>query len=79
MEIGERIQTRKQLFNIKHGIQPADIRMTDRALGRPPLEKGANQGRSIPIEKMISDYWKIFEWDPQTGKPTSAAIRRLGL
>jgi aldehyde:ferredoxin oxidoreductase len=79
MEIGERIQTRKQMFNIKQGIHPADIRMTDRALGRPPLEKGANKGRSIPIEKMVSDYWKVFEWDPQTGEPTAKAIRRLGL
>jgi aldehyde:ferredoxin oxidoreductase len=79
MEIGERIQTRKQQFNIKHGIHPADIQMPDRALGRPPLKQGANKGRSISIEKMVSDYWSVFDWDPQTGRPTSKALQRLGL
>jgi aldehyde:ferredoxin oxidoreductase len=79
MEIGERIQTLKQLFNLKHGIHPAEIKMPERALGRPPLETGANKGRSIPIEKMVSDYWNVFDWDPQTGEPTEKALQRLGL
>jgi aldehyde:ferredoxin oxidoreductase len=43
MEIGERIQTLKQLFNLKQGVDPVHIRMTDRALGRPHLETGANK------------------------------------
>jgi aldehyde:ferredoxin oxidoreductase len=79
MEIGARIQTSKQLFNIKQGIRPVDVKMTDRALGRPPLEKGANKGRSIPIEKLVSDYWDVFGWDAKTGYPMPETIRRLGL
>jgi len=79
MEIGERIQTRKQLFNIKQGITPLNVKMTDRALGRPPLEAGANKGRSIPIEKLVSDYWHVSGWSPKTGHPTPETIRRLGV
>ena len=44
LEIGARIQTLKQQFNIKQGIKPTDIKVTDRALGRPPLTAGANRG-----------------------------------
>jgi aldehyde:ferredoxin oxidoreductase len=79
MEIGERIQTLRQLFNVKHGIEPKDHKMSDRAIGRPPLKEGANKGRSIDIEKMMGDYWEQFDWDKKTGKPTDVCIKRLGI
>jgi len=79
MKIGERIQTLKQLFNFKQGIRPAEVKMTDRALGRPPLTTGANRGRSVSIEKMVRDYWKILGWDPETGAPTATVKQSLGL
>jgi len=71
LEIGARIQTLKQQFNIKQGINPKDIKVTDRALGRPPLNAGANRGRSVPIEKMVRDYWDVLGWNPKTGAPLS--------
>jgi len=79
MRIGERIQNVKQMFNLKQGVRPANIHMSDRALGRPPLTEGANKGRSIPIEKMVSDYWKVLDWDRETGEPTEKALKRMGL
>jgi aldehyde:ferredoxin oxidoreductase len=79
LDVGERIQTLKQMFNIKHGIDPRDFKMSDRALGRPPLEAGANRGRTIRIEKMMRDYWEQFGWDPETGKPRAETLRRLGI
>jgi len=79
MEVGERIQTLKQLFNLKQGIDPLHVKMTDRALGRPPLESGANKGRRVPIEKLRQDYWVSLGWDPQTGKPKRGTLERLGL
>jgi aldehyde:ferredoxin oxidoreductase len=79
MEIGERIQTLKQAFNIKHGISPKSNRLSDRALGRAPLSQGANKGRTVPIEKMMGDYWTQFGWDPETGNPTPECMVRLGI
>ncbi|MBT8490980.1 MAG: aldehyde ferredoxin oxidoreductase C-terminal domain-containing protein, partial [Deltaproteobacteria bacterium] len=79
MKIGERIQTVKQSFNIKHGIEPKDNRLGERALGRPPLEEGANEGRTVDIDIMMSDYWKQFGWDEKTGKPTAEVMSRLGI
>lgn len=79
MEIGERIQTLRQAFNVKHGIDPAENKLHDRAVGRPPLIQGANGGRTVDIEKMMSDYWKEFGWDPVTGTPTTQTLTRLGI
>jgi aldehyde:ferredoxin oxidoreductase len=79
LDIGARIQTLKQLFNVKHGIDPRDFKMSDRALGRPPLESGANKGRTVRIEPMMRDYWQQFGWDPETGRPKDETLKRLGI
>lgn len=69
MEIGERIQTTKQLFNVKHGVDPKSFKVNDRVLGRPPQKEGANRGRTMDIEKMMAGYWSQFGWNPETGRP----------
>ena len=79
MEIGERIQTLKQLFNIRHGIDLWSFKVGDRVVGRPPLAEGANRGRTMDMEKMMSDYWHQFGWDAATGRPTDDTIARLGI
>jgi aldehyde:ferredoxin oxidoreductase len=78
MEIGERIQTLKQAFNIRHGVDPRSFKPSDRVMGKPPQSKGANRGRSIDIEKMISDYYTQFGWDPETGKPIDGSMVKPG-
>jgi aldehyde:ferredoxin oxidoreductase len=77
MRIGERVQTLRQQFNIEHGIDPGTFKMSDRAAGRPPQTRGANRGRTVPVEEMMRDYWRVFGWDPLTGKPTRKTLRRL--
>jgi len=56
MTIGERIQTLKQAFNVKHGIEPRDNFLSNRALGKIPQKEGANKGRSVDLEKLAPDY-----------------------
>jgi aldehyde:ferredoxin oxidoreductase len=77
MEIGERIQTLKQAFNVKHGIEPKANFISSRALGKEPQKEGANKGRSVDIEKLAPDYWEQFGWDTQTGKPTEETMKKL--
>ncbi|MEN6475526.1 MAG: aldehyde ferredoxin oxidoreductase family protein [Syntrophaceae bacterium] len=79
MDIGERIQTIKQAFNVKHGIEPKQFRIHDRALGIPPLLTGANKGRTVAIDKLTHDYWEHFGWDPETGKPKPETLSKLGI
>lgn len=79
LEIGERIQTLKQLFNFRQGVDPRSFKVSDRVLGRPLPSEGANRGRTMDIEKMIGDYWRQFGWDAETGKPTEARVALLGI
>jgi aldehyde:ferredoxin oxidoreductase len=75
MEMGGRIQTLRQAFNIKHGVKPATFVVPDRVLGREPLAEGANKGRSVDIEPMMRDYWRLFGWDEASGRPTEDVIK----
>lgn len=71
MAVGERIQTLKQNFNIKHGLDPKSSRVHDRAIGKPPQKRGANKNRSVDVDRLMADYWRQFHWDPKTGKPST--------
>jgi aldehyde:ferredoxin oxidoreductase len=79
MDIGERIQTTKQAFNIKHGVDPKTFRIKDRIAGKPLLKEGANKGRSFDIDAMMNNYWQLFGWDSNTGKPKPETLKRLGI
>lgn len=78
MEMGGHIQTLKQLFNIKHGINPKSSKVSDRVLGRPPQKEGANKDRTADIEKMMAGYWSQFGWNPETGKPNPECLKSNG-
>jgi len=79
MEIGERIQTIKQAFNIRQGVDPRKNKLSPRGLGTPPQAEGANKNRTVPIDKMMADYWELFGWDPATGRPRDETLARLGI
>jgi aldehyde:ferredoxin oxidoreductase len=74
MAIGKRLQTLKQAFNIKHGIDPKSTKPNPRALGRPAMKAGANKNRTVDIDQMIGDYWQQFGWDRTTGRPGDQAV-----
>lgn len=77
MEIAGDIHTMKQAFNVKHGIEPKNNKISDRALGLPVQTEGANKGRSIDIEAMMSNYWEQFGWSGVTGKPSEECMQKL--
>jgi aldehyde:ferredoxin oxidoreductase len=79
LTIGHRIQTVKQLFNIKQGILPRDISISRRVLGDPPQTEGANKGRTVPLEKLRRYYWREMGYDMESGVPTAACLAQLGL
>lgn len=79
MEIGQRMQTARQLFNIREGIDPKSFKMHKRMAGQPPLKEGPLKGRSVPIDAMMKKHWEHFGWDKETGVPTEATVEKLGL
>jgi aldehyde:ferredoxin oxidoreductase len=79
MKVGHRIQTLRQLFNIKQGIKPIDIKISRRALGIPPQQSGPNQGNQVDYPAMRRMYWEQIGWDPDSGYPTRETLTELGL
>ncbi|MBW6466843.1 MAG: aldehyde ferredoxin oxidoreductase family protein [Brevefilum sp.] len=79
LQIGHRIQTLRQLFNIKQGVAPKDIKVSWRALGIPPQNSGPNQGNQVDYPAMRRMYWDQIGWDPESGYPTHETLIELGL
>jgi aldehyde:ferredoxin oxidoreductase len=79
MQIGKRIQTLRQMFNIKQGIDPWQFKMSDRMAGSPPLKAGPLKGRTVPIEDLMRVHWKTFGWNEKTGVPMADTVAGLGL
>lgn len=79
MEIGERIQNLRQLFNIKQGIDPAKIVLPRRMEGDPPLTNGPLKGVRLRNREQVALHWKAFGWDEETGHPLPETLERLGI
>ncbi len=79
MEIGKRMQTLRQLFNIREGIDPHSFIIPGRLAGNPPLTDGPLKGKSFPIEEMMKQYWKHFGWDETSGKPLQETLEKFSL
>jgi len=80
MEVGKRIQAMRQMFNIKHGIDPQAVRLPGRVLGYPPLKKGPLKGVQAPhADEQIRMHWEALGWDRETGAPTQETVDALGI
>lgn len=79
MQIGKRIQTLRQMFNIKHGLDPWQFRLSPRMAGIPPLTGGPLKGKTLQIDEMLRLHWHAFGWDETTGIPTPATLSDLNL
>ncbi len=77
LEIGRRIQTLRQLFNIKHGIKPSDRHLPKRMEGKPPLQNGPLKNVSIDADGQIRYYWQAIGYDEKTGEPLKATLEAL--
>jgi len=73
MEIGKRIQDLRQWFNIKHGIQPAEVQINPLVFGDPPVTKGPQKGLHFDIFAMRCSFWQAMGWDEKTGYPLRPA------
>jgi aldehyde:ferredoxin oxidoreductase len=78
MTIGLRMQTLRQAFNVREGINPRDFKMNERLSGHPPLTAGPLKGKSFNIDEMMSIHYQFMGWDKKTGIPTKTALEDLG-
>ncbi len=77
--VGERIAALRQAFNVREGFHPADFRLPDRAIGKPPQKNGPLKGVIIDVESQVEMYFRLMDWDMRTGKPSRSKLLELGL
>jgi aldehyde:ferredoxin oxidoreductase len=77
--IGERIENMRQAFNLREGIDLTQFKIAGRLLGKPPFKVGPNAGITVDEKTMIQDYFKVMQWDPETGRPNKRRMAELGL
>jgi aldehyde:ferredoxin oxidoreductase len=76
---GARIQTLRQCFNSREGIQPSDVKLPERMTGHPPQNVGPVAGVMIDIDSLAREYRQAMGWEPQSGRPRETTLEKLGL
>ena len=76
--IGERIYNLQRCYNALHGITRADDRLP-RRLTEEPSPSGRAKGHVVYLEQMLDEYYRLRNWDPETGRPTAEKLKELGL
>ena len=79
LELGRRVQLTRHAFNAREGLELGDSDLPDRAIGRPPLQRGPLRGVTLDMEAMTQEYYQAVGLDPKTGMPTEDARQALGL
>jgi aldehyde:ferredoxin oxidoreductase len=77
LRAGKRIQTLRQAFNAREGIEPGNFCLPERLV--QPLEVGVSAGQKIDFETMKASYFEAMGWDLKTGRPNPMTWRELGL
>jgi len=74
---GERIQTLRQLFNIREGINPKEFCLPERV--SQLATTGPFKGIAIDFDLLRKQYYGAMGWDPETGYPIKSRLQKLGL
>jgi len=75
--VGERIFNLERLFNQREGFSRKDDTLPERFLSEP-FREGPAAGYTVPIEKLLDDYYQVRGWDGN-GSPVDQTLARLGL
>lgn len=79
MKAGERIYTLRHCFALREGVDMKNLTLPKRLMGIPPLKKGPTAGVTIDMETVKKSYYKAFDWDPETAKPSKKKLEYLNL
>ena len=77
MGVGERIWNLEKLFNLRAGLDRTEDTLPRRFL-QEPMPAGPAKGRTVPLEEMLSEYYRLRGWDTD-GRPTKEKLAALGL
>jgi aldehyde:ferredoxin oxidoreductase len=78
LRIGERIYNLERMIQCREGIRRKDDTLPQRLL-KEPAPVGPAAGKTVPLDVMLNEYYKLRGWDAKTGIPTVKKLRELGL
>jgi aldehyde:ferredoxin oxidoreductase len=78
LEDGERVFLQKRMFNLACGSGPWDDALPRRML-EEPRDIGTEERSAPPFRDMLLEYYRLREWDPETGAISDSVRERLGL
>ena len=76
--LGIRSWAMRQAFNLREGMRRKDATISDRIIGKPPMQDGPNEGVTIDNELLADNFFNAIGWDAETGVPTREALGQLG-
>ncbi len=77
-ETGERVMCQERLFNLREGLSRKDDTLPARLLNEPKPD-GPTKEAVVPLEELKDSFYKAMGYDPATGNPTEAVLKRLGV
>ncbi|MCF8066946.1 MAG: aldehyde ferredoxin oxidoreductase family protein [Desulfobacterales bacterium] len=77
LKAGRRIQTLRQAFNIREGVNMAEWKLPERVTGPPAT--GPIAGRTLDFKKIKKLGYEAMGWDGITGRPLDSTLTNLGL
>jgi aldehyde:ferredoxin oxidoreductase len=80
LDVGARAQTLARLFNLREGFTAEDDKLPKRVM--TAFTEGPLEGIEITQEAFDwakQRYYELMGWDPQSGEPSEACLRELGL
>jgi aldehyde:ferredoxin oxidoreductase len=77
--IGERIANLQRMFNVREGITRREDTQPRRLLVEKSPSPGRAKGHVVYLKQMLDDYYRLRNWDGETGIPTAQKLKDLGL
>ncbi|MFX1588350.1 MAG: aldehyde ferredoxin oxidoreductase family protein [Promethearchaeota archaeon] len=79
IEIGWRIQSLRQAFNVREGVEIINNELPGRITGHPPDQKGPTKGISVEYKDFYKGYCTKMGWNPENGYPLKKTLKDLDL
>ena len=80
LQVGERVATFMRLIAVKRGFtKQHDFDISPRLLEPPANGPGAGKSIAPYLEAMVDEYYRLMDFDLETGQPNPASLARLGL
>ena len=76
--LGKRISTLRIAFNVREGIKPTDVYLSERSIGKPPFTAGPTSNVTVDDETQKSEFFEATGWD-ENGVPLESTLRELDL